>query len=216
MGFMHWEGMSSGRVSALWDRTDTLHVFVFAHSAQQCKCSYAGSWNEHTRQILAAVFTISTRFESARLQTKVNALARSPNNRATSWLIKSRRGVLWYSLYAVFVHFSMTLSLKVLPFFPPRRIWKGRRWCFCRQRVPLVLSMQPVMNSSLFVPRLCFLTASRCEEQSHDTNHRVSRPRCMQQTQRKCSFFFCFYHPILCKKAFDLFCMTKCDTVGSL
>lgn len=40
----------------------------------------------------------------------------------------------------------------------------------CRQRAPLVLTLQPVMNSVLLY---LFLTTSRCEEKCHDTEDLV-------------------------------------------
>lgn len=114
--------------------------------------------------------------------------------------------------------FVFLLSLEVLPFSSLCMLWKGRWWCFCRRRVPLVPAMQPVMNSSPFVPRLCFLTASRCEERCHDTNHYVSSPCLIWQTHYLCIFYVGFFvlSFSFMQKSLYLFCMTKCSAIASL
>lgn len=67
-------------------------------------------------------------------------------------------------------------------------------------------AMQPIRNSSPFVPRLCFLTASRCEERCHDTNHYVSM---VNVANTLLTYFLCGVflscHSGLCKKAFIYF-----------
>lgn len=63
-------------------------------------------------------------------------------------------------------------------------------------------AMQPIRNSSPFVPRLCFLTASRCEERCHDTNHYVSMVNVANTllTYFLCGVFFCLVIQVYAKK----------------
>lgn len=78
-------------------------------------------------------------------------------------------------------------------------------------------AMQPIRNSSPFVPRLCFLTASRCEERCHDTNHYVSMVNVANTLLMYflCGVFFVLSFRFM-QKSLYLFCMTKCNAIASL
>lgn len=116
------------------------------------------------------------------LQPKVNMLGTSPaSDPVVCRLIKCLRGVLWCGLFSGPSFCTCTFFFDIIfwrccLFSLPTQDLKGRVVVLCRQRAPLMLTLQPVMNSIplyLFCAFFFFLTAPRCEEQCHDTKYHV-------------------------------------------
>lgn len=123
----------------------------------------------------------------------------APNNPVMCWLMECPQGIRWCLilvwLFTLCMHIFLWRYLWRCILFLLVHDLKGLAAVLCRQRAPLMLSMQPIKNSILlyllkafffFSP---FLTVSRCGEQCHDTTHHVCSPCFIQQRN---SPFFCF------------------------
>lgn len=102
--------------------------------------------------------------------------------------------------HSLHIHFSLTLSLKVQLFSLLASL--KRAAVLCRQRAPLLLTLQASNKFNPFVPLLCFLTASRCGEWRHDTKHYVCSSCFVQQ--RNFLSFLCFVSSNFTQNSFQV------------
>lgn len=132
------------------------------------------------------------------------------------WLIKCLQGVLWCSFYfasslSTCTFFFLDIIFEGAAFFSPYMIWKGWLRCFVGRGLLLCSLCSQWWIQSLCTIFLCFLTASRCGEQCHDTKHHVCSPCFVQQR----FFIFFVLSSSFMQKSFQghLFCMTKCNVI---
>lgn len=150
------------------------------------------------------------------VQPKVNALGTSPaSDPVVCRLIKCLQGVLWCSLFsgpsfcACTFFFDIIFWRCCLFLFPVHDL-KGRVVALCRQRAPLMLALQPVMNSiPLYLFCAFFWLLSDVRNSAMTQN--IMCAACAFYAPKRSLLVICRVIPRKKKKTFQghLFCMTK-------